>query len=140
MWLRSHVTVALAYAGSYSSSSTSSLGTSICHGYSPKRQKNKMLLGLSFEIFNRIQGILANSHLLQSPAPGMERGAEMMQQRRSPFVSLQHSGHFALRSDITVLEHCRSRNCPYCMVFSCVAASGLPEPFLLLCAILHAET
>ena len=38
--LRSHVTVAVAYAGSWSPNLTSSLGTSICCRFSPKKQKN----------------------------------------------------------------------------------------------------
>ena len=41
MQLRSRVAVAVAVAGSYSSDSTPSLGTSICHGCSPKKQTNK---------------------------------------------------------------------------------------------------
>ena len=39
--LGSHVAVAVAQAGSYSSDSTPSLGTSICCGYGPKRQGKK---------------------------------------------------------------------------------------------------
>ena len=44
MQLRSGIAVAVAYASGYSSDSTPSLGTSICHGCSPKkfkRQKKK---------------------------------------------------------------------------------------------------
>ena len=42
-WLRSQVTVAVAaaQAGSYSSNSTPSLGTSVCCGCSPKKTKDK---------------------------------------------------------------------------------------------------
>ena len=41
-WLRSCVVVAVAVAGSYSSDSTPSLGTSICCGCGPKKKnKNK---------------------------------------------------------------------------------------------------
>ena len=35
------VAVAVAQAGSYTSSSTPSLGTSICHGYGPRKTKRK---------------------------------------------------------------------------------------------------
>ena len=42
MRLRSRIAVAVACAGGYSSDSTPSLGTSICHGYSPKKQKIKI--------------------------------------------------------------------------------------------------
>ena len=38
-WLRSHVAVAVGWAGSWSSNSTPSLGTSICSGCGPKKQK-----------------------------------------------------------------------------------------------------
>ena len=38
MRLRSHVAVAVVQAGRYSSKSTPSLGTSICCGFSPKKQ------------------------------------------------------------------------------------------------------
>ena len=41
MWLRSNVAVAVAMDGSCSSDSTPSLGTSICHGCSLKKQKKK---------------------------------------------------------------------------------------------------
>ena len=41
MWLESGVAVALAWAGSYSSDLTPSLGTSIYRGYVPKRTKDK---------------------------------------------------------------------------------------------------
>ena len=41
MRLRSRVVVAVAVAGSYSSHSTPSLGTSICSGLARKRQKTK---------------------------------------------------------------------------------------------------
>ena len=41
MWLGCHVAVAVVYAGSYSSNSTSSLGTSICGGRGPKKTKKK---------------------------------------------------------------------------------------------------
>ena len=41
MRLGSHVAVALAYAGSYSSDSTPSLGTSICCGFGPRKDKDK---------------------------------------------------------------------------------------------------
>ena len=40
-WLRPGIAVALAEVGSYSSDSTSSLGTSICRGGSPKKNKTK---------------------------------------------------------------------------------------------------
>ena len=40
-WLGSGVAVAVAQAGGYSSYSTPSLGTSICHRCSPKKQKKK---------------------------------------------------------------------------------------------------
>jgi len=39
MWLRSHVAVAVAKAGSCSSNLTPSLGTSICHRFCPKKEK-----------------------------------------------------------------------------------------------------
>ena len=39
MWLGSGVAVAVAVAGSYSSDSTPSLGTSICHGCGPEETK-----------------------------------------------------------------------------------------------------
>ena len=45
MWLRSHVAVAVVYAGSYSSDSTSSLGISMC--YSPKKEKEKKKSSIS---------------------------------------------------------------------------------------------
>ena len=41
MWLRSHIAVAVAWAGTYSSDSTRSLGTSICPGYGLKKKKKK---------------------------------------------------------------------------------------------------
>ena len=41
MWLGSHVSVAMAEAGSCSSNSTSSLGTSMCCRCGPKKQKKK---------------------------------------------------------------------------------------------------
>ena len=41
MWLRSRTAVAMVQARSWSSDSTSSLGTSICCGCSPKKQKQK---------------------------------------------------------------------------------------------------
>ena len=37
MQVRSGIAVAVVYTGSYSSYSTPSLGTSICHGYGPKK-------------------------------------------------------------------------------------------------------
>ena len=47
-WLRTGVTVSVAEAGSHSSDSVPSLGTSIWHGYNPKKQTNKKfrLLGV----------------------------------------------------------------------------------------------
>ena len=41
MWLRSRIAVAVVQASSYSSVSTSILGSSICHERSPKKQKKK---------------------------------------------------------------------------------------------------
>ena len=41
MWPRSGVTVAVAVSSSCSSDSTPSLGTSICCGFSPKKEKKK---------------------------------------------------------------------------------------------------
>ena len=41
MWLGSGTAVTVAVASSCSSDLTSSLGTSICHGGSPKKQKKK---------------------------------------------------------------------------------------------------
>ena len=41
MWLISHVAVTVVEAGSWSSDSTPSLGTFICHRCSPKKQKIK---------------------------------------------------------------------------------------------------
>ena len=41
MWLRSRIAVAVVYADSYSSYSTSSLGTSICPKCGPKKPKKK---------------------------------------------------------------------------------------------------
>ena len=43
-WLRSRIGVAVPEAGSCSSASTPSLGTSICCKYSPKKQKKKVNL------------------------------------------------------------------------------------------------
>ena len=43
MWLRSGIAVAVTWAGSYSSSSTPNLGTSICRGYGPKKIKQKFI-------------------------------------------------------------------------------------------------
>ena len=43
MCLRSCVAVAVVSASSYSSISTPSLGTSICHGYGPKKKKKRIL-------------------------------------------------------------------------------------------------
>ena len=40
-WLRSGITVAVVQAGSYSSDSTPSLGTSICHGCGPKKERKE---------------------------------------------------------------------------------------------------
>ena len=40
-WLRSHIAVPVAYAGSYSSNLTPSLATSICHEYNPKKTRKK---------------------------------------------------------------------------------------------------
>ena len=39
--LRFCIAAAVAQAGDYGSNSAPSLGTSICHGFSPKRQKTK---------------------------------------------------------------------------------------------------
>ena len=39
IWLRSRIDMALAQTGCYSSNWTPSLGTSICHGYSPRKGK-----------------------------------------------------------------------------------------------------
>ena len=44
MRLRSYINVAVAQASSYSSNSTLSLGTSICHGSSPRNGKKKKLM------------------------------------------------------------------------------------------------
>ena len=47
LWYRSQIrfsspiAMAVVQAGSYSSNSTPSLGTSMCHGYSPKKTKKK---------------------------------------------------------------------------------------------------
>ena len=41
MWLGSCVSVAVAWAGSYSSDSTPGLGTPSCHRCGPKKQKKK---------------------------------------------------------------------------------------------------
>ena len=41
-WLRSGVAVAVAQAGHYSSDSTPSLGTSICHRWDPKKKKRRV--------------------------------------------------------------------------------------------------
>ena len=41
LWLRSHIAVAVVLAGSCSSDSTPSLGTSTCPGCSPKKKKKK---------------------------------------------------------------------------------------------------
>ena len=41
MQLRSGITVAVAYAGSYSSDLTPNLGTSVFHGCGPKKDKTK---------------------------------------------------------------------------------------------------
>ena len=46
MGLRSGVAVAVAEASGYSSNSIPSLGTSICHGYGPKKQ-NKIKYNVS---------------------------------------------------------------------------------------------
>ena len=43
MRLASHIAVVVAVAGSYSSNSTPSLGTSICRGCGPKKTKKKRL-------------------------------------------------------------------------------------------------
>ena len=43
-WLGPHVAVAVAQAGSYSSDSTPSLGTSICCGCGPKEKKKNAVL------------------------------------------------------------------------------------------------
>ena len=40
-WLRSGVAMAVVWAGSCSSDSTPSLGTSICHGCGPKKEKKR---------------------------------------------------------------------------------------------------
>ena len=39
--LRSDIVVAVVQAGNYSSNSTPSLGTSTCHGYSPKKKQKR---------------------------------------------------------------------------------------------------
>ena len=41
MWLESHISMAVVQAGNCSSDSTSSLGTSICYTYSPKKMKKQ---------------------------------------------------------------------------------------------------
>lgn len=46
----------------------------------------KILLGLSFEIFNGIQGIVAHTIYYGGPAPGVGRAVEMMRRRPTPFV------------------------------------------------------
>ena len=43
MLLRSDIAVAVAQAGSYSSDLTPSLGTYICYGCGPKKQKKKKM-------------------------------------------------------------------------------------------------
>ena len=45
-WLGSRVAVALVKAGTYSSDSTPSLGTSICHRCGPKKQTKKKRKGV----------------------------------------------------------------------------------------------
>ena len=49
MWLGSGIAVALAQAGGYSSDLTPSLGTSICHGCSPRKDKKKKILVRNLE-------------------------------------------------------------------------------------------
>ena len=44
IWLGSHIAVAVVLAGSYSSDSIPSLGSSICHWYSPKNTKKEYLI------------------------------------------------------------------------------------------------
>ena len=56
-WLESGVAVAVVYAGGYSSDSTPSVGTSICHRYGPKKrqetQTNKQKTPAIALIFSR---------------------------------------------------------------------------------------
>ena len=66
--LGSHV-MALAYAGSYSSDSTPSLGTSICRGYSPQKTKKKK--GSQKPELETAHGTFGKSHL-----QGVRRGLE----------------------------------------------------------------
>ena len=50
MWLGSGIAVAVAYDSSHSSNSTSTLGSSICHRYSPKKQKTNKKKNLKIKI------------------------------------------------------------------------------------------
>ena len=53
--LRSGVAVAVVQASSHSSNQTPSLGTSICHRYSPKKQKKKKIYFLnSFRVYSTV--------------------------------------------------------------------------------------
>ena len=51
-WLRSGVAVAVVEAGSCSSDSTPSLGTSICCGYGPKKTEDKKILRYKGVVYN----------------------------------------------------------------------------------------
>ena len=58
MQLRADVAVAVVYAGSYSSDSTLSLGTSICHGCALKRKKKNIYI----YIYHKSYGKYNNSN------------------------------------------------------------------------------
>ena len=72
MWLRSGVAVALAVAGSCSSDSTPSLGTSTCHRCHPEKEKNeksKVILGVPA----MAQWLMnpTRNHEVEGPSPGL---------------------------------------------------------------------
>ena len=64
-WLGSCVAEAVAQAGGYGSDWTPSLGTSICHGYGPKKKKRKKKYFFNFRIFFNV--CAASVFLLYSP-------------------------------------------------------------------------
>ena len=60
MWLRSHVAVAVVKASGYSSDLTPSLGTSIYHGYGPKKTKKEKKTNKQKNAYCIAQGTISN--------------------------------------------------------------------------------
>ena len=88
MWLRSQVAVVLAQAGGYSSDWTPSMGTSICHGHSPrngkKRQKQKTKQNTNNKVAWRPVGCFGIYMALSCP------WEEIMTSQEGPLSPMKH--------------------------------------------------